>query len=154
MPELGNASRELVRTMASPTQYGWQGCRRVGEFLRMGPRVLQELAVQGVVNRIDAFSDSNWAGCHSTRTGCSVLFHGTHTQQFIAPSSAEAEYYGRPAGASEVELGIAALASMTPASSSAVQLERFESPTQVYPDTLSTLCAPCRRSRRTTSRTC
>eukprot|EP00971_Amphidinium_carterae_P229512 4553604-Amphidinium_carterae.3 len=59
---------------------------------------------------IEAQADSDWAGCHSTRksTSCGMIWWGgvliashARTQSTIATSSAESEYYGACAVASE-----------------------------------------------------
>eukprot|EP00971_Amphidinium_carterae_P243137 4828320-Amphidinium_carterae.1 len=88
--------------MQSPGAQAWQAVKRIGRFLLGVPRTVQVLWMQRPPKHLDVFSDANHGGCLRTRksTSCSVVFHGRHmmkltcaTQQPIAFSSAESEYY-------------------------------------------------------------
>eukprot|EP00971_Amphidinium_carterae_P341085 6479714-Amphidinium_carterae.1 len=88
--------------MQQPGTQAWNAAKRMGRFLLGVPRTVQVLRRQRPVSRLDVYSDANHGGCLRTRksTSCSVVYHGGHmmkltcaTQQPIALSSAESEYY-------------------------------------------------------------
>ena len=82
--------------------------KRLGRYVKGRPRLVYHYPWQ-VVGHLDAYSDTDWAGCLRTRKstsgGCVLL--GGHvtkcwsaTQASISLSSGEAEYYGVVKGAS------------------------------------------------------
>ena len=77
-------------------------------------RMVVKFNYQEAVSELEAWTDSDYAGCKKTRKSTSggVIMHGQHiikswatTQGIIALSSGEAEYYGIVKGAS-IALGL------------------------------------------------
>ena len=90
--------------------------KRLGRYLRRRPRLFWHYPYQRA-DRLEVYSDTNWAGCIRTRKstsgGCLML--GSHvlktwsaTQASLALSSGEAEFYGVVKGAS-IGIGMRAL---------------------------------------------
>ena len=115
-PETQHSAKEACRWMSSPTQLALTALKRLGRFIEGKPRLIFKYKWQSA-SVIDVYSDTDWAGCPKTRKstsgGCIML--GTHlikswssTQQLVALSSGEAEYYGVVKGAG-VGLGYQAL---------------------------------------------
>ena len=115
-PECQYAAKEICRWMASPTECSLAALKRLGRFLEEHRRVVYKYPWQSATH-VDVYADTDWAGCPRTRRstsgGCLVL--GRHlvkswssTQDGIALSSGEAEYYGVTKG-SGVGLGYQAL---------------------------------------------
>ena len=88
--------------MAAPTELVMAGLKRLGRFVE-GRRRLEIYYPWQRANRLETYSDTDWAGCVKTRKstsgGCILL--GDHllkswssTQANIALSSGEAEMYG------------------------------------------------------------
>lgn len=108
------AVKELSRAMSNPTSQDMSRLRRLGRFLKGKPRVVTELGyrtakVDGTIN-IDVYTDTDFAGCARTRKSTSggiIKVNGhtvkmwSTTQNVIAVSSGEAEYYGLVKGASQ-----------------------------------------------------
>eukprot|EP00971_Amphidinium_carterae_P325489 6455761-Amphidinium_carterae.2 len=101
-PEISYAAKEAARHMASPCMTGMEQTKRIIRYLHGAPRVVQRMHMQRSVDTFDTFSDANHGGCLRTRksTSCAVVMHGEHmikfvsaTQQPIALSTAESEYY-------------------------------------------------------------
>ncbi len=101
-PDMQFASKEICRWMSSPTERSLVAVKRLGRFLEGHPRLIYSYPWQSAT-KIDAYSDTDWAGCQKTRKstsgGCLML--GSHlikswssTQQSVALSSGEAEFYG------------------------------------------------------------
>ena len=101
-PEAQYAAKEICRWMASPTTNGVQALKRLGKYLDSHRRVVFEYPFQKA-NKLEVYSDTDWAGCLKTRKstsgGCIML--GQHlikswssTQGIISLSSGEAEFYG------------------------------------------------------------
>ena len=76
--------------------------KHLARYLVKHPRLVWKFVRQHLPTHVDAFADSNWAGCLVTRksTTCCVLTLGAHclstasfTQAVISLSSGEAEYY-------------------------------------------------------------
>ena len=63
----------LGRTTARPTQRSWANLKRSGRYLISHPRVLFEHALvpESEVGRFVGHSDSDWAGCKSSRRSTS-----------------------------------------------------------------------------------
>ncbi len=115
-PECQYAAKEICRWMAAPTECSLAALKRLGRFVEEHRRVVFRFPWQAV-SHVDVYSDTDWAGCPRTRKstsgGCLVL--GRHlvkswssTQDTVALSSGEAEYYGVAKG-SGVGLGYQAL---------------------------------------------
>ncbi len=116
-PECQFASKELARMLSKPTASAEGALKRVCRFLHGAGRCVWSFPRQHRQSYIDGYSDTDWAGCVRTRrsTSCSMLFHGQHligcsstTQNLVALSSGEAEYYGLVKTASRM-LGLQAL---------------------------------------------
>ncbi len=101
-PELQFSAKEVCRWMSSPTEVSLNALKRLGRYVAGHRRLVYHYPWQ-VVDRVDAYSDTDWAGCPKTRKstsgGCLML--GKHlikswssTQTSIALSSGEAEFYG------------------------------------------------------------
>jgi hypothetical protein len=115
-PELQFAGKEVCRWMSAPTDLSLVALKRLGRFLKDRPRLVYFYPWQDV-DRVDTYSDTDWAGCLKTRKstsgGCLML--GAHlikswssTQSSVSLSSGEAEFYG-VVKASGVSLGYQAL---------------------------------------------
>ncbi len=115
-PECQYAAKAICRWMAAPTECSRAALKRLGRFVEEHRRVVFRFPWQAV-SHVDVYSDTDWAGCPRTRKstsgGCLVL--GRHlvkswssTQDTVALSSGEAEYYGVAKG-SGVGLGYQAL---------------------------------------------
>ena len=103
--------------MSKPTKKSWERLLRVGRFLKAHPRLVWGFIWQEQQNVVDVSSDSNWAGCHHSRTSTSggVAAIGAHiikswskSQATVAKSSAEAELYAVVRASTEA-LGICSL---------------------------------------------
>ena len=115
-PDVQYAAKEICRWMATPTEQGLVALKRLGRYLEHQPRVVYKYAWQKA-DRIECYSDTDWAGCIRTRKstsgGCVMI--GSHlikswssTQAPISLSSGEAEFYGVVRAAS-IALGYAAM---------------------------------------------
>ena len=111
------AAKELCRHMVGPKLYNWNALRRLARYLGAHPRLVHFYPFQEE-QHIDAFVDTDFAGClltrRSTSGGC--LRIGSHTikgwsntQKTVALSSGEAELMGILRGTSEA-LGLQSLA--------------------------------------------
>ena len=63
--------KELSRTMGTPTQGGWNRLKRFSRYLLDKTRVVTKYVYQEEPTRITAYSDSDFAGCASTRKSTS-----------------------------------------------------------------------------------
>ena len=113
------ASKEASRRMSAPQAGDWLLLKRIGRYLVKSPRLVQLFAWQRWTDKVEAYVDSDWAGCAATMRSTSggVLMIGSHvvkswstTQATVALSSGEAELYALVKGASQ-SLGLLALAS-------------------------------------------
>ena len=110
------AAKEICRFMAKPSQHSWEALKRLCRYLAGLPRLVFMYEWQ-VVNAIDIYTDTDWAGCPRTRkstSGGGALL-GTHTiktwsstQPSVSLSSGEAELNGAVRGAG-VGLGLQSL---------------------------------------------
>ena len=100
--------------MSDPTEADWLMLKRLARYLIDRTRVVVTFGYQDQVGIIDAWTDTDYAGCRDTRKSTSggVIMIGSHmvkswssTQGNIALSSGEAEYYGLVKGSS-VAIGI------------------------------------------------
>ena len=78
-PEIQFSSKEICRWMASPTEHGVAALKRLGRFLEGHRRVIFSYPFQSA-DKIDTYSDTDWAGCLRTRKstsgGCLMLEAG------------------------------------------------------------------------------
>eukprot|EP00959_Pyramimonas_sp_CCMP1952_P280961 5872710-Pyramimonas_sp.AAC.1 len=116
--ELQFACKELARRMLAPRQKDMQALKRLGRFLKGAPRCLVVCRRQADQTVVDVFSDSDWAGCRKTprSTSSSYTILGQHlittsstTQDVVATSSGEAEFYALTESASRA-IGTVAMA--------------------------------------------
>ena len=100
--------------MSKPTETDWESLKRLGRYLIDKTRVVVGFPYQEQPETIEVYVDTDHAGCLETRKSTSggIAMHGNHniktwssTQQVIALSSGEAEYYGMVKGAGNA-LGI------------------------------------------------
>ncbi len=101
-PECQFSAKEVCRWMAEPTEVSLAALKRLGRYIEGRRRLVYTYPWQAA-GHIDAYSDTDWAGCPRTRKstsgGCLML--GKHlikswssTQGLVSLSSGEAEYYG------------------------------------------------------------
>jgi hypothetical protein len=105
------AGKEVCRGMAKPTVEGWIKLRRLARYTLVAAEVEVRFGSEGVNEEVvRVFTDSDWAGCRSTRKSTSgglVLFGGgviknwSSTQASVALSVGEAEFYAGIKGAAE-----------------------------------------------------
>ena len=108
--EIAFATKELCRAMANPTELDVKAMNRLIRFLKGVPRMVQRIPFEDrPPTVIEAFVDSDWAGCRKSRKSTSggILYLGgvavrawSSSQNVIALSSGEAEYYAALKGAS------------------------------------------------------
>ena len=117
-PDLQYAAKEVSRRMARPSTKDWALLKRVGRYLVGAPRATQTFAWQSPQSVLDAYVDSDWAGCSSTcrSTSGGAVKLGWHsiktwssTQATVAMSSAEAELFSLTKGAA-MSLGLLSVA--------------------------------------------
>ena len=117
-PEISYASKELCRDFAKPTKQSWEKLKRLARFLVGKPRTIWWFGWQDDGNVLDAFTDTDFAGCQLTRRSTSggIAMRGKHsikhwsqTQTTVALSSGEAELTGICKGAS-IALGLQSVA--------------------------------------------
>jgi hypothetical protein len=94
--------KEICRNMSSPTVNDWPSVKRLARYLLGAPRMVVKYDFQKLPSNIVVWTDSDFAGCSKTRKSTSggVVMFGGHclktwssTQEVIALSSGEAEYY-------------------------------------------------------------
>ena len=108
--EIAFTTKELCRAMANPTELDVKAMNSLVRFLKGLPRMVQRIPFEDrPPTVIEAFVDSDWAGCRKSRKSTSggILYLGgvavrawSSTQNVIALSSGEAEYYAALKGAS------------------------------------------------------
>ena len=88
--------------MSCPTTSNMQALKRLGRYLIQYPRAVSKFEYQRYTRNLNVWSDSDFAGCSTTRKstsgavirlGTHVVKHTSHTQSVISLSSGEAEYY-------------------------------------------------------------
>ena len=110
-PDIRFSVKELCRGMARPTQRDWRKLRKLCRYLRGRPRLVQKVEIEGCMDGLlHVYVDSDWAGCRESRksssggalvwSGCCLKTWST-TQNVVALSSGEAEYYAALKGARE-----------------------------------------------------
>jgi hypothetical protein len=96
------ACKEICRSMSSPTEQSWKALKRLGRYLCGLPRLVYTYRRQ-VIDAIDVYVDTDWAGCVRTRKSTSggavmlgkhTIKHWASTQPSVSLSSGEAEFYG------------------------------------------------------------
>ena len=101
-PDVQYPAKEIAKHMANPTNMDWLKLKRVARYLAGAPRYVQRYKWQWPTNKIDGYSDSDWAGDRITRKSTSggMLLIGNHlvkswssSQPVVALSSGEAELY-------------------------------------------------------------
>lgn len=101
-PDIQLAAKEVCRWMSALTEASVMALKRLGRYLQGCPRLLFQYPYQ-TADKVDAHSDTDWAGCPKTRksTNGGCLLVGSHlmkswssTQAVISLSSGEAEFYG------------------------------------------------------------
>ena len=101
-PDIQFAAKEVCRYMSKPTKVSVSALHRLCRYLGGRPRLVYEYPFQAA-DRVECYSDTDWAGCARTRKstsgGCLML--GSHvlktwssTQPTVSLSSGEAEFYG------------------------------------------------------------
>lgn len=94
--------------MAQPTLQAFEKLKKVTRFLLSRKAVKFKFLWQEEVDRVQVYTDSDWAGCLRTRRSTSggVVMIGAHclktwslTQASLALNSAEAKYYSMVEGA-------------------------------------------------------
>ena len=110
-PDIQFAVKEVCRAMSRPCESDWTALKRLAMYLCGRPRLVQLFAWQPKDNRLNGYSDANWAGCKATRKSTSggALCWGYHcvkswskTQATVALSSAESELTAAVKTASEM----------------------------------------------------
>ena len=109
--ETAFTTKELCRSMSSPSEDDLVAVKRLCRYLRGLPRMVQRIKFGDFAPTIvKAYVDSDWAGCRKTRKSTSggVLMLGntavrgwSTNQAVIALSSGEAECYAALKGASQ-----------------------------------------------------
>eukprot|EP00971_Amphidinium_carterae_P349578 6491090-Amphidinium_carterae.1 len=113
-PDLLFTLKELGRGLAKPTKGHWKLMKHVMRYIHgCSETVLVHVSKRTARGVLRAQADSDWAGCRSTRrsTSCGMIWWSgvlissyartQRLQSTIATSSAESEYYGACACASE-----------------------------------------------------
>ena len=117
-PDIQYAVKEVSRYMGAPRKKDMEPLKRVGRYLLAKPRATFLYEWQSQPSELTSFSDTDWAGCRSTRKSTSggIVLHGKHfikswsrQQNLVSLSSAEAEVYGVVKASSE-SLGCQAMA--------------------------------------------
>ena len=117
-PDLQYAVKELSRNMSAPRIKDHEALKRVGRYLLHRPRVTFLYEWQSPPKELTIFTDTDWAGCRTTRKSTSggIILNGRHyikswsrQQNLVSLSSAEAELYGLVKASSE-GLGCKAMA--------------------------------------------
>ena len=99
-PDMLRTVRELAKGLKEPLQYHWGLLKRAARYLRGAARLVQLIPYQEQFTCINAWSDSDHAGCiRSKSTTGTVIQLGDATIKAAAMgqaalSTGEAEYYG------------------------------------------------------------
>ena len=103
------AVKELCRNMSNPSLADWLALKRLARYLIGRNRVVLRYDYQEHHGVVDVWTDTDFAGCQTTRKSTSggIVMFGSHmikawssTQGNVSLSSGEAEYYGLVKGAS------------------------------------------------------
>jgi hypothetical protein len=76
-PDIQYAAKEICRWMAAPTEASVVALKRLGRYLQGSPCIIFRYPWQSA-EKVDAYSDTDWAGCPKTRksTNGGVLYVG------------------------------------------------------------------------------
>ena len=100
--ELQFTVKKLARQMQQPNTKNMQAFKRMGRFLKGSPKCMVVYNRQAEQPTVHVSSDSDWAGCVKTRrsTSFSYVVLGVYlfaasatTQNVVATSTGEAEFY-------------------------------------------------------------
>ena len=74
------ACKEVCRGMSNPTRGDLKRLRRLARYLIRVPRIVWYFKLQDNCQELQAFSDSDWAGCRRTArtTSGGALLRGSH----------------------------------------------------------------------------
>ena len=110
MPDIQYACKEACREMSAPTEQSWRRVKRIGRYLVGRTKVEWRYPWKDDIGSWKVYTDSDWAGNVETRKSTSggILMLGEHclktwssTQDPLALSSCEAEYYAMAEGVME-----------------------------------------------------
>ena len=116
-PDISFASKELCRELSIPNLSSFKKLKRLVRYLSGLPRLVYHFPFQEAPTCADVYTDTDFAGCASTRRstsgGCIMVGscttkHWSKTQSTISLSSGEAELHGIAMGCSQ-GLGIQSL---------------------------------------------
>ena len=102
-PDIAYSTKELCREFAVPTRDSYAKLKRVVRYLLHLPRLVYVYDWQELPTNIDMYTDTDFAGCKSTRRSTSggialvgghCVRHYSTTQSTISLSSGEAELHG------------------------------------------------------------
>ncbi len=99
------AAKGISRYMSKPEEQDWRAAKRLARYLKDHRRVVLEYKYQKLPSKVAVWSDTDFAGCGRTRRSAlgGVVVFGSHclktqthsqTQEAIALSSGESEFYG------------------------------------------------------------
>ena len=71
IPDIQYAAKELCRDMSSPTTRSWEALTRLGIYLIEKPRLIMKFKRQSKISHIEAWVDTDYAGCVRTRKSTS-----------------------------------------------------------------------------------
>ena len=102
-PDVSYSTKELCRDFSVPNNTSYAKLKRLGRYCVGRPRLVYRFAFQERPEYLDAYVDTDFAGCSVTRrstsggvamAGTCCLKHWSKTQSTIALSSGEAELSG------------------------------------------------------------
>ena len=114
MPDVQYACKEACREMSRPTEASWEKVKKIGRYLVRRKRAVWRYPWAQTTGKWRVFTDSDWAGDPKERKSTSggILMLGdhciktwSHTQDALAMSSCEAEFYAMAEGALEAAMG-------------------------------------------------
>ena len=78
--DIAFAVKELCRSMSDPSESDWMMLKRLARYLIGRSRIVVEFGYQARSGVIDAWTDTDFAGCHKTRKSTSggVIMLCTH----------------------------------------------------------------------------
>ena len=111
MPDIQFATKEACRDMSAPSEQSWRKIKKIGRYLVGRTKVEWRYPWKYEIGDWKVYTDSDWAGNVKTRKSTSggILMLGEHcmktwssTQDPLALTSCEAEYYAMVEGVMEV----------------------------------------------------
>ena len=108
--DIQHATKEVSRCMSAPRVGDMDALMHIGKYLLRRPRATYMYKFQIEPSEFTVYSDTDWAGCRSTRKSTSggIIMHGDHfikswsrQQNLVSLSSAEAGLYGLVKASSE-----------------------------------------------------